>query len=285
MPAYLDFWYQSQDGLQLYAREYPHESPAATIVCIPGLTRNSADFAEFCQQLNQEYRIFAVDLRGRGRSDYDPVPQNYHPSVYVQDIQALLDKLDLNEVILIGTSLGGLVSMLLSAMNPERVRALVINDIGPEINPSGLERIKSYVQSKPAPIEDWDQAQKRTQQALRREYPNFTDKDWQLFAQRLYKQSNGSIQLDYDPAISVLFDDQKESMETLDLWPVFDSLSPVPMMTIRGELSDILLPETTSKMQQMHPKFTLLEVPEVGHTPLFEDPQVTKKVVNFLAHC
>lgn len=285
MPAYLDYWYQSQEGLQLYAREYPNDSAEATLVCVPGLTRNSADFADLCEQLNDRYRIFAVDLRGRGQSEYDSVPQNYHVGVYVQDIQLLLQKLAAEKVILIGTSLGGLVSMMVSAMNPDAISGLIINDIGPEINPAGLERIASYITSKTSPPSNWQQATERTRLVLQREYPNFAEEDWQSLARRLYRQQNGEIRLDYDPAISVLFEQQQQNTDTADMWPVFESLSSIPMMAIRGELSDILLADTASKMQTRHPQLTLLDVPEVGHAPLFEDPQVTQKVVNFLAHC
>lgn len=283
MSVYLDFWYHSHDGLKLYAREYSHDVPVATIICVPGLTRNSADFAEFCEQLNRDYRVFAVDLRGRGKSDYDPCPQNYHPGTYAQDIQTLISALDLDKLVLIGTSLGGLVSMMVSAMNPDRVKALVVNDIGPEINPSGLERIKSYVRSRPEPIGNWQQALERTRQTLHREYPKFADKDWQIFAKRLYRQQSGVIRLDYDPAISVLFEDKPQAADTPDMWLMFGMLSAIPMMAIRGELSDILLQDTANKMQRLHPRLNLLEVPDVGHAPLFEDPEVAEPVMTFLA--
>lgn len=282
MPAYLDYWYESKDGLQLYAREYPHEAPAATIICIPGLTRNSADFSDFCDQLNSDYRIFAVDLRGRGKSAYDLDPKNYHPGIYMQDIQQLLEKLDLEKVILIGTSLGGLVSMFVTAINPDSVSALIINDIGPEINTTGLERIKYYITQQYDSVDSWDDAVSRTKQALKREYPNFSEEDWQSFARRLYKEHDGNVCLDYDPAIAVLFEDEQTDNVPPDMWPMFSALTTVPMMVVRGELSDILLPGTISKMQDIHPHLSVVEVPEVGHAPLLEDLRISDQAEKFL---
>lgn len=282
MPAYLDYWYQSKDGLRLYAREYPHPEPAATLVCIPGLTRNSADFSDICDLLNKDYRIFAVDLRGRGKSDYDFNPNNYHPGTYVQDIQQLLEKLGTEKVIFIGTSLGGLVSMLLSFIHPGRVSALIINDIGPEIDRSGLERIKSYVRPESPTPTNWDEAIRRTKAAHKGEYPSFSELDWQLLTRRLYKEQDGEVCLDYDPAIAVLFEEDQTLGLPADIWSMFGTLNAVATMVIRGELSDILAPATLRKMQDLVPCLSVMEVPEVGHAPLLEDPRVSGQAQEFL---
>ena len=283
MSAYLDYWYESNDGLKLYARQYPHQSPLATVICIPGLTRHSADFTELCEKLNKDYCLYAVDLRGRGKSACDPNPQNYNPVVYTEDIKQLLDRLQLDKVILVGTSLGGLVSMFVSAMNPGRVSGLVINDIGPELSPSGLERVKAYVCSRPAPVDNWEQATERTKMALAREYPDFGESDWQAMARRLYKEKDGKVCLDFDPEIAVPFEMEAHNSATPDIWPVFDLLASTPMMVIRGQLSDILLPETTEKMQQHHPDINLLEIADVGHTPLLEDTAICSAMEKFIA--
>ena len=141
MQNYSDYWYQSSDGLRLYARQYGQANAAQTIICIPGLTRNSADFTTLREHLAMRYRIFAVDLRGRGNSDYDSNPDNYHPGTYANDMICLLDDLKLRSAIFIGTSLGGLVSIVLAATAPNRVAAAALNDIGPEANQAGLDRI------------------------------------------------------------------------------------------------------------------------------------------------
>ena len=159
MSNYTDVWYQSTDGLKLYARDYPCRAGGvaqkATILCMHGLTRNSADFAGLAEHLSERFHVLSVDQRGRGRSEYDSVTSNYTPIIYVQDMFTLLDHLGLGEVILVGTSMGGLMSMLMAAMQPGRVRAIVLNDIGPELDPRGLERIKSYV-GKSRPVSNWE---------------------------------------------------------------------------------------------------------------------------------
>jgi pimeloyl-ACP methyl ester carboxylesterase len=125
MSRYEDVWYQSSDGLKLYARDYPNASARATVLCMHGLTRNSADFAELADALQANYRVIAVDQRGRGRSAWDPNPANYNPLVYVRDMYTLLDGLGLQQVIAIGTSMGGIMSMIMSALQPARFRAVV----------------------------------------------------------------------------------------------------------------------------------------------------------------
>ncbi len=147
MTDYRDLWYQSPDGLKLYARDYP--GPAGSTLppalCMHGLTRNSADFAALADQLSASRRVLSVDQRGRGLSDYDSNTNNYTPATYVQDMFALLDGEGIDRVVLVGTSMGGLMSFLMAAMQPERIAAMIINDIGPEIDPTGLARIQGYV--------------------------------------------------------------------------------------------------------------------------------------------
>ena len=158
MANYDDVWYSSHDGLNLYARDYSkalkNNKDAITLLCMHGITRNSADFEDICNELADRYRLIVVDQRGRGLSDYDPNPTNYNPLVYVQDMFLLLEKLKLSSVVLLGTSMGGTMAMIMAAMNPDKVQGLIINDIGPEIGKTGLERLKGYV-GKSAPVSNW----------------------------------------------------------------------------------------------------------------------------------
>jgi pimeloyl-ACP methyl ester carboxylesterase len=283
MADYSDYWYSSSDGLKLYARDYPHNQPLATILCIPGLTRNSADFTSVCDQLNQHYRVLAVDLRGRGKSQYDPQPNNYHPGVYTDDIIALLDSLQLEKVILVGTSLGGLVSMMLAATQADRITAAIINDIGPEADPRGLERIVAYV-SNPTTVNSWPEAIIKTRDYLTREYPDFSDSDWQDFSRNIYRENGcGQPLLDYDPGIAVPLQQSSDNAIPPDLWPLFSALQSLPVLLIRGELSEVLSTQCVRKMQTIHPAMQYVEVKHRGHAPLLTEPQCSAAISQFLA--
>ena len=282
MADYVDYWFKSNDGLNLYARDYQHQSPTGTLICIPGLTRNCADFTALCQHLAPSYRIIAVDLRGRGRSDYDPNPLNYHPGTYVEDIAALIDALQLDDVVLVGTSLGGLVSMFLTAMQPSRIAAMIINDIGPEANPAGLERIKSYV-CNPPPVISWKQAISTTRDIMAHAYPNFNDSDWEAFCKNLFKENDQGIpERNYDPAISVLLEQQQDNAVPPDLWPLFRTLESKPLLLFRGQLSDVLTMACVETMKDLHPDMQFVEIAQCGHTPLLSENTSLQAIDRFL---
>ncbi len=282
MHPYKDYWFESSDGLNLYARDYRHSSPQATILCIPGLTRNSADFSRLCDHLADRFRVISVELRGRGNSEYDNNPENYHPGVYVQDVTSLLDALRLESVILIGTSLGGLISMLLSAMQPDRIAAAVINDIGPQVNQQGLDRIKAYVCNQSS-VASWQEAEQRTREILGREYPDFKDDDWSFITRNLYRE-NGSGQpvLNYDPSISILLEQRQDDSVPPDLWPAFEAMRPIPLLVFRGELSDILTRDCVAKMQQIKSDMHFTEIANCGHAPLLTEGESLTAIDNFL---
>lgn len=288
MPQYTDHWYKSRYGLSLYARDYPcdntSEQPAATIVCIPGLTRNSADFDLLSKHLKRCFRTVAVDLRGRGRSEYDPCPSNYSPEVYAHDVLALLDSLKLESVILIGTSLGGLVAMILTALEPGKVASVVLNDIGPEANQAGLERIKSYVRNRSA-VGSWDEAVNNTRQMLSAEYPNFSKDDWVAFTRNIYRVGEDGVpRLDYDSNITVLMEQQEqEPSKPADLWSVFAAMESIPTLLIRGALSDIITEDCVARMRKLHPGLAYTQVPGCGHAPLLTEPECLEAIDRFLA--
>lgn len=286
MSQYKDFWLTTDDGLNLYARDYQctdqENRSAKTIVCIPGLTRNSADFALLAEHLSARFRILAVDLRGRGKSDYDPRPENYHPGTYCQDILALLANLKLSQVILIGTSLGGLVSMILSATQPGVVLSVVLNDIGPETNPSGLDRIRAYIGDHKK-VSNWDEATAVTKKIHAAQFPLFGAADWRAFANNIYRQNaDGTPVLDYDFDISVPLNQPPDAQAATDLWPVFEAMSAIPTLLIRGELSDILNQSCVDQMQRTHTKLAYVEVPECGHAPTLNETESRLAIDQFL---
>jgi len=178
MLRYADTYYTSGDGLRLYARDYAGPRPdAPVLLCLPGLTRNSKDFASIAAHLAAHYRVLCPDLRGRGRSARDPQPENYRPDIYVGDVLRLLDDLRIDKVGIIGTSLGALIAMVMSAVAPSRVTRVVLNDAGPELDPRGVARITSDAGKPAQPIADWDDAARRIAANYTVAYPDFSAAD------------------------------------------------------------------------------------------------------------
>lgn len=282
MKAYKDIWYQSRDGLTLHARDFPHGAPRATILCMPGLTRNAADFDFICQHLSGNYRLLAVDQRGRGLSAWDPQPENYNPATYVADMFALLDAVALPSVIVLGTSLGGFMAMLMAAMQPQKIDALILNDVGPEIDPRGLARIQSYVGAHPS-ANTWDEAVARTRALQASELPGLGDDDWRTITRALYRESPaGKLELAYDPAIAGPVDSAKPAIALPTLWPQFELLKNKPMLLIRGATSDILARECVDKMRAIKPDMQFCEQPNRGHAPLLNEPESVRAIDAFL---
>lgn len=286
MTNYDDIYYESSDGLQLYARDYPctNSELAApeTILCMHGLTRNSADFANLATHLCVRYRVICVDQRGRGKSDYDRTVGNYTPLIYVQDMFSLLDKLELDKIILIGTSMGGLMSFLMTAMQGPRIRAMVINDIGPEVDPAGLDRIKSYV-GKGEAVTSWADAINQSRILNGAAFPDFSEQQWLEFTRALYKDEHGVPVLAYDPAIATPMADEESGAVPPDLWPVFEASAGTPTLVIRGELSDILSRACVASMQTRREDLQFVEVPGRGHAPTLDEPECRSAIDQFLA--
>lgn len=285
MDNYVDYWYESSDGLRLYARDYPcratEKGNSATVLCMHGLTRNSADFDGLAGHLCSDYRVLSVDQRGRGRSDYDSVVANYTPLTYVQDMFGLLDRLQVSEVILVGTSMGGLMSFIMAAMQPARVSAMVINDIGPEVDQRGLDRINAYV-GKSRPVSNWAEAVAQVRSIAAVAFPDFTEEQWQDFARDVYREDNGIPVLAYDPAISQPMNDANAGAVPPDLWPVFESVVKFPMLVIRGESSDILSRECIEQMRDRKRDLQVAEIPQRGHAPTLNEPASRAAIDRFL---
>ena len=191
-------FYTSKDGLNLYYRDFGADKPGTPVICLPGLTRNSRDFEDLANYLCDRRRVITTDFRGRGFSDYDPRWENYHPLTYVDDVITLLDHLGIEQVIVIGTSLGGLCSMAMSFLHPTRIAGAVMNDIGPEINPAGIERVKEYTGRIP-PVASWEEAIQQAREIYGEWLPGLTEEDWRKMAWRAYREDdNGVPRLDMD---------------------------------------------------------------------------------------
>ncbi|MEM1142289.1 MAG: alpha/beta hydrolase [Pseudomonadota bacterium] len=279
-----DLYYTSDDRLRLYARDYPgpSNSDLLPILCMHGLSRNSADFSWIASHLAQTRRVISVDQRGRGRSAYDPNPANYTPLTYAGDMFTLLDHLGLTRVVVIGTSMGGIMAMIMQSLQPGRMAAVILNDIGPELDPSGLERIKNYV-GKSREIRTWVDAVAQTREINQVAFPSYSDEEWLTFTRGLYTEADdGTPILAYDPKIAEPIVDQGENAVPPDLWPMFEQMATLPMLLIRGELSDLLAADCVRKMLAVASGLKYTQVRERGHAPMLNEPEAVESIEHFL---
>lgn len=280
--AYESHRFVSADGrLGLFARIYPGEE--APLLLMHGLTRNSADFEPLARHLAGHYRLIVPDQRGRGLSTRDSEPENYRPDIYVADMFALLDELGIERVGLIGTSMGGLMAMMMAAMQPQRISAIVLNDIGPKLDPEGLARIQGYVGGGAA-FPGWKDAADRCAAINAEAFVDFEDADWMAFARRTCREMpDGTVRFAYDPAIAVSISGDEPATVPPDLWPLWDMLDALPALVLRGALSDLLAPETVAQMGERHRgPFVGVEVPLRGHAPLLDEPAALSAILPFL---
>lgn len=277
---FIDGYWWSHDGLRLHYRDYPGPDDAnvTPVICIPGLTRNARDFEDVAPRLAQRRRVLAVDLRGRGESGFAGDPLTYVPLTYAQDISLLLDSLELERVAVIGTSLGGIVAMMLGSITPARVSGVVLNDVGPMIEPEGLARIRSYV-GQGGTHRTWIHAAQRfAELADPQRFPSYRLEDWLRLVKRSYRLTReGRIAPDYDAKISEPF--RVPGGEAgVDLWPALAGLAPDPVAVVRGANSDILSVETANEMLRRLPHGVLVTVPDTGHAPTLEEPDAAAAI-------
>lgn len=275
----------TKDGLNLFLRDYPAEGEPSglPVLCLHGLTRNSADFEGVAPRIAAlGRRVLALDTRGRGWSDRDPQPDRYRPDVYAQDVMGMLDGLGVPRAVFIGTSMGGVVTMLVAAQPGGHVAAAVLNDIGPELNPVGLARIASYV-GKAGPVASWQEMTALVKGSQGVAFPDADDAFWRAFARRVAQQlPDGSVAFAYDPAISQVFT-RPQPVPAPSLVPLFTALAKGPVLVIRGALSDLLSEEGVAAMRQIKPDLETAEVPRVGHAPTLEEPEAWNALAAFLA--
>jgi pimeloyl-ACP methyl ester carboxylesterase len=267
----------------LYYREYPVPgTDRLPVVCLPGLTRNSRDFESLALRMQRAgRRVLAPDLRGRGRSQYDPNWTNYHPGTYLGDIEALQAAADAERVVVVGTSLGGILAMLIAATRPTAIAGAVLNDVGPEIAPEGLQRISKYV-GRAAPVASWEEAAAQTRATYELALPDLTDEEWLAYARRSYVEVEGQLRLAMDPMIGEAVRAAPAGAAP-DLWPVFGALTPLPALALRGEFSDILSEGTFERMGREKPDLRRVTVRRRGHVPLLDEPECVDAIDEFLA--
>lgn len=280
--AYQDRYWTSPDGLKLHFRDYEGNGDKAPVLCLHGLTRNSRDFEQLAPHIAPTRRVLALDMRGRGDSEYAKDSASYNPAVYVGDVLALLEQEGIARFVSIGTSLGGLMTMLLASVAPGRLAGAVLNDIGPVVDPAGIDRIREYVgQARSFPT--WMHAARALQEVHGGSHPQFALEDWLAMAKRnMALQQNGRIGFDYDMAIADPFRNADTAVPP-DLWPAFDALTGVPLLIVRGEQSDLFKPETLAEMITRHGDADSVTIAGVGHAPTLDEPDAVTAIDRLLA--
>jgi pimeloyl-ACP methyl ester carboxylesterase len=219
-----------------------------------------------------EWRVICVDLRGRGVSERDPDPARYAPHYYVADLLKLLDQEGIADAVFLGTSLGGICTMLLASTDADRIAGAMLNDIGPEIDPAGIERIGTYV-GRDARFENWEDAARALAERNRDKFPKWTASDWDNFAHRICHETGNGIRFQYDMAIAQNFRAATEGPANHN-WHLYEALAGRPVTILRGEFSDLLSAEIAEQMvETLGNDAELVIVPEVGHTPNLEEPE------------
>jgi pimeloyl-ACP methyl ester carboxylesterase len=284
---YSEISYTSDDGLRLFARDYPAASGAARlpVICIHGLTRNSADFEDVAPWIAaQGRRVIAVDVRGRGNSDYDPKPDRYTPVVYANDVITLAHALGIERAVFIGTSMGGLITMTLAVRKSSLIAAAVLNDVGPALSERGLSRIRSYT-GKGEQFTSWQQAADYISGINMVAFPANTPQEWERWARRAFREDrDGTLAMRYDPNIAVPIRANKLRATSMGAHFAFRRLARRrPTLLIRGGLSDLIEPEQANAMRAAAPRMLYAEVPGIGHAPMLSEPAAQDALRSFLA--
>lgn len=276
------------DELTLYVRDYAPLLPETglPVICLHGLTRNSRDFEIVAPRIAAlGRRVLAVDMRGRGQSANDPDPAHYVPAVYAQDVMHLMDTLEIPRAVFVGTSMGGLITLVIAANAPDRIAASVLNDVGPVLSIEGLSRIAGYV-GRVQPVESWEEAAGAVRAVNGSAFPERLDDDafWLAFARRTFRErDDGKLEFDYDPHIALAFADFDEEAPPPDLTPLFDALAQKPMLSVRGAISDLFSEEAVAFMRERKPDLDTVTVEAIGHAPMLDEPEAWDALLNFLA--
>ena len=282
MSEFSEGYWTSSDGLRLYYRDYPGANDRLPMLCLHGLTRNARDFAGLAQRISGERRVLCPDMRGRGESEYAKAAESYNVLQYVEDVNLLLDELGIDRFVAVGTSMGGLMTMLMAMNAPQRIAGAVLNDIGTVLETSGLDRIREYVaQGRNFPT--WVHAARALAETQGIAHPDFELADWVAMAKRtMTLTSNGRIVLDYDlkiaePFLAIDFDNQP------DMTPALTALADTPVLILRGALSDLLSAETCAAMMTHLRNAEVVTVPNVGHAPLLTEVEAAAAIDRLLA--
>lgn len=272
---------EAADGVRLYCRDYPNPSVRLPVLCLPGLTRNSRDFSSLAALISETRRVICPDLRGRGRSGHDPDWRNYHPGQYASDLWQLFDALEIDEAVVIGTSLGGWLAMLLNHQRPGRIAAAVMNDIGPEADPDGIARVTATAGLLDV-VDSMAEAIEQAKSVYSIAFPDWNDEQWLIYTETTYRKlDDGRFDLNFDRNIGHA---AREGVSGLDVdpWAMFDDLADVPTLLVHGVLSDILTEPIIARMRERKPDLQVAPVSNRGHAPLLDEQEAIDAIATFL---
>lgn len=279
-------FFSAADGLKLHAVDYGRGvSDALPVICLPGLSRNARDFSKLAAYLatdaSPRRRVVAFDYRGRGLSEWDKDWKNYNVVTEAEDVLAGMAALGIEEAAFLGTSRGGLITMILSGMRPAPIRAAILNDIGPVIEGDGLAQIRAYLSRQPKP-KNWEEAVAYQKAMMGKAFTAFGDDEWEFEAHGKYREIDGKLQPDHDPGLV-------KTLTALDLrdrpptmWPQFLGLSNVPLLLLRGENSSLLSAKTVEKMESRRPRMTAVTIEGQGHAPMLHTAGIPQTIETFL---
>jgi pimeloyl-ACP methyl ester carboxylesterase len=276
------------DGLKLHVRVWGPRNGGIPVICLPGLARTVADFDALGHSLasapHRPRRVLALDYRGRGASEYDRNPQNYNVAVELADVIAVVTALEAAPAVFVGTSRGGILTMLLAAVRPTMIAGAILNDIGPVIEPTGLMRIKGYVGKLPEP-RTFDEGAEILRRLFSAQFPKLTAEDWLAAARQTWLEVGGNLILTYDPCLRETLKDTNPERLPPAMWAQFDALGGVPLMVIRGANSDILSAETLKAMKARRRDLEAVEVPDQGHPPQLAGAAMMERITSFISSC
>ena len=285
-PGFRETLYTSIDGLKLSVRDYGNPlSPWLPVVCLAGFTRDSRDFHELAVHLSthrhRPRRVVAFDYRGRGRSQWAVDAETYAPLTEMNDVLDGMAALNIQRAVVVGTSRGGLIGMLMGVARPATVAGLVLNDVGPAVEAQGLARIKTYAGRTPQP-NDWDDAARLLRRVHGASFPAWRDVDWDYYARLTFTEQVDRPVNGYDPKLAEIFGGLELDQKLPTMWEEFRALRPIPILVIRGENSDLLSAETVTRMGEEHPNVETVTVPGEGHAPLLRYGQLLARISAFV---
>ncbi|MFQ5624737.1 MAG: alpha/beta fold hydrolase [Paracoccaceae bacterium] len=258
----------TSDGLSL---DWDDSGTGVPVLCLAGLTRDKSDFDDFAAAIGGAARLIRLTSRGRKGSDFDPDPMHYTIPVEARDAIELLDHVGLRKAVIVGTSRGGLIAMLIAATAPQRLAGVLLNDIGPEIAPEGVERIRDFLGRNPV-FRDYEQAADGLAELNAQTFPGVSRERWLACARRWWKSTPGGLRITYDPKLRDTFE-AAGAQPAPDLWPMFDAMRGIPLALVRGANSDILSAETAAAMRARRPDMIFAELPDRGHVPFLDEPE------------